>query len=148
MKSLTMDDNAVLTILSTQKTRDGTDQSEMNTTAGYIHNKRRTAIRYSEADETGEDIGFTSITVFPDNLVIIRKSGFAQATMILELGKTHSVRYDTVLGSMEMRLCATLIEADFNRKGGTLRLEYMLDIGDTYAAVNTIDMRVKLMNAD
>ena len=137
-------ENAVLTIVSTQKTEDGSDKSELNTTASYNKKDKHTLIRYTELNETGEEVGSTLITVLSDHLVTIRKTGFTEAVMILETGKAHPVRYETMLGTMEMRLCATEIEPAFSEDGGTLRLEYLLDIGETYSAVNTIDLKVVL----
>jgi hypothetical protein len=41
-----------------------------------------------------------------------------------------------------MLLCAQSISGDFTETGGTLRMQYLIDIGDSYSARNTIELRV------
>lgn len=137
-------ENAVMTIRSCQKADGETDASELNTTARYRFHDHTAEIIYTELDEMGNPNGETTITVLHDGLVTIRKTGFTEAIMVLEVGKTHPARYHTVVGAMEMRLCATEISVDLGTEGGSLKLRYLLDIGDTYSAVNLIDLQVRL----
>ncbi|MBQ8922313.1 MAG: DUF1934 domain-containing protein [Oscillospiraceae bacterium] len=137
-------DNAVLTIRSAQKADNETDASELNSTAHYQYQDGKAEISYTELDEQGEENGKTVITVLNGKLVSIRKTGFTDAVMILETGKTHKAHYHTILGAMDMRLCATDIDADFREEGGTLRMRYLLDIGESYSAVNMIYLQVSL----
>jgi len=140
-----LNENAVVTIRSFQKTDDDSDSSELNTTACYSYKGNgRGEILYTELDEQGKPCGDTTITVFSNELVSIRKTGFTEAVMILETGKTHTAAYNTMLGSMEMRLCATDIICFLHENGGSIRLKYLLDIGEEYSAVNTIDLQIKL----
>ena len=117
-------ENAVLTILSTQTAEGETDRSELNTTAVFSRKGGEVTIQYTELDDTGNAVGETVITVLSQNLVTIHKIGFAEAVMVLEKGKTHPVKYSTVFGRLQLR--------------------YLIDIGDSYSAVNTIDLRVRL----
>ena len=80
-------------------------------------------------------------------MVTIQKTGFADALMILERGKTHPVKYSTMLGTMEMLLCAMEIRAELDEEGGSLYLRYLIDIGEAYSAQNTIDLRVSLRSS-
>ena len=137
-------EDAVLTILSTQTAEGETDRSELNTTAVFSRKGGEVTIQYTELDDTGNAVGETVITVLSQNLVTIHKIGFAEAVMVLEKGKTHPVKYSTVFGNMEMLLCALDIHALFHPGGGRLQLRYLIDIGDSYSAVNTIDLRVRL----
>lgn len=137
-------ENAILTILSTQTADGETERSELNTTAYFGRNGNEVTIKYTELDENGNTAGETVITVLDQQLVTIHKIGFAEAVMILEPGKTHPVKYSTVFGDMEMLLCALEIEAQFHPGGGRLQLRYLIDIGDSYSAQNTIDLRVRL----
>ena len=138
------DENAILTILSTQTAEGETERSELNTTAHFSRRGNEVIIQYTELDETGKPVGETVITVLSQQLVTIHKIGFAEAVMILEKGKTHPVKYSTMFGNMEMLLCALDIHAMFHPGGGRLQLRYLIDIGDSYSAVNTIDLRVRL----
>lgn len=137
-------ENAVLTILSAQTADGETDRSELNTTAFYSHSDTETVVSYTELDDNGEANGETVITVLNGNLVTIYKTGFTEAMMVLERGKTHPVKYETILGTMEMQLCALDVRCDFHAGGGRLQLRYLIDIGDSYSAVNAIDLRVSL----
>ncbi len=141
------DENAVVRIMSIQNAEGETDQSELNTTASYRITPEAAEIIYTELDETGDVSGETIITVLQDGLVTIRKTGFADALMILERGKTHPVKYSTMLGTMEMLLCALEINAELDEEGGSLHLRYLIDIGEAYSAQNTIDLRVSLRSS-
>lgn len=138
------EENAILNILSTQTAEGETERSELDTTAHFSRKGNEVTIIYTELDESGEPAGETSITVLDQNLVTIHKVGFAEAVMILEPGKTHPVRYSTIFGDMEMLLCALEIHASFHPGGGRLQLRYLIDVGDSYSAMNTIDLRVRL----
>ena len=138
------DENAILNILSTQTAEGEMERSELDTTAHFSRKGNEVTIIYTELDESGEPAGETSITVLDQNLVTIHKVGFAEAVMILEPGKTHPVRYSTIFGDMEMLLCALEIHASFHPGGGRLQLRYLIDVGDSYSAMNTIDLRVRL----
>lgn len=137
-------DNAILTIRSLQTVEGETEQSDLNTTALFESDNDEIRIVYTELDETGKPVGQTAITILEQNLVTIHKTGFAEAVMILETGKTHPVRYSTMFGDIEMLLCALEIHAQFHPGGGKLELRYMIDVGDSYSAVNTIDLSVRL----
>lgn len=137
-------ENAVLTIYSSQTADGETDRSELNTTASFTYSDTQTVVSYTELDENGVESGETVITVLDDGLVTIHKTGFTEAMMVLERGKPHPVKYETVLGTMEMMLCALDVRCDFRPEGGRLQLRYLIDIGESYSAVNTIDLRVSL----
>lgn len=141
------EENAVVRITSIQNAEGETEQSELNTTASYRITPEEAEIIYTELDETGDVNGETIITVLADGLVTIRKTGFADALMILERGKTHPVKYSTMLGTMEMLLCALDIRAELDEEGGSLLLRYLIDIGESYSAQNTIDLRVSLRSS-
>ncbi|MBP0967606.1 MAG: DUF1934 domain-containing protein [Oscillospiraceae bacterium] len=138
------EENAVVRILSMQTADGETDKSELNSTASYQFTPKEAIIVYTELDESGEVSGETIITVMADGLVTIQKTGFADALMILERGKTHPVKYSTMLGTMEMLLCALDIRAELDDEGGHLHLRYLIDIGEAYSAQNTIDLQVSL----
>lgn len=138
------DENAVVRIISTQTADGETEQSELNSTASYRITPEQAEIVYTELDESGEVSGETIITVLKDGLVTIQKTGFADALMILERGKTHPVKYSTMLGTMEMLLCALDIRAELDENGGRLQLRYLIDIGEAYSAQNAIDLRISL----
>ena len=138
------EENAVLNILSTQTADGETERSELDTTAHFSRKGNEVTIIYTELDENGNPAGETAITVLNQNLITIHKIGFAEAVMILEPGKTHPVRYSTIFGDMEMLLCALEIQASFHPGGGRLQLRYLIDVGDSYSALNTIDLHVRL----
>ncbi len=141
------EENAVVRIISVQNAEGETDQSELNTTASYRITPEEAEIIYTELDESGEVSGETIITVLTGGLVTIQKTGFTDALMVLERGKTHPVKYSTMLGTMEMLLCALDISAELDETGGHLHLRYLIDIGEAYSAENTIDLRVSLRSS-
>ncbi len=135
-------ENAVLRILSTQTAEGETDRTELDTKAKYEYTAEQTVITYYEVDEMGRETCETVITILRDDLVTIRKSGFISTSMVLERGKSHPVQYISPFGTLEMLLCAQTIRSEFTETGGTLRMQYLIDIGDSYSARNTIELRV------
>lgn len=135
---------AVLTIISRQRTETEEDSSELNTTARYRFTPEQTEIVYDELNENGEREGETRITVLRGDLVSIQKTGFTEATMIIEAGKTHAVHYDTMVGSMDMMLSALSVSTSFDAEGGHMKLRYVLDIGDSFSAENTIELQITM----
>ena len=137
--------NAVLKIKSSQCADGETDSSELDTTAKFrFAPGADPQITYDETDDMGSIQGQTIITVLAPNLVTVQKTGFTEATMLLEEGCTHAVVYETMLGSMEMMLSALRVEAVLDENGGTVFLQYTLNIGADYEAVNTIEMEIRL----
>ena len=132
-------ENAVLRITSTQSADGETERTELDTKAKFEYSAEQTEITYYEVDELGRETCETVITILRDDLVTIRKTGFI---MVLERGKSHPVQYISPFGTLEMLLCAQSISGDFTETGGTLRMQYLIDIGDSYSARNTIELRV------
>ena len=135
-------ENAVLRITSTQSADGETERTELDTKAKFEYSAEQTEITYYEVDELGREICETVITILRDDLVTIRKTGFISTSMVLERGKSHPVQYISPFGTLEMLLCAQSISGDFTETGGTLRMQYLIDIGDSYSARNTIELRV------
>lgn len=134
----------MLRINSTQTAEGESEKTELDTKARYEHTGEQTEITYYEVDDMGRETCKTVITILRDDLVTIRKSGFISTAMVLERGKSHPVQYISPFGTLEMLLCAQTISSEFTEKGGTLRMQYLIDIGDSYSARNKIELRVSL----
>ncbi|MCQ2417820.1 MAG: DUF1934 domain-containing protein [Oscillospiraceae bacterium] len=136
-------ENAVLSVRSIQKTSDGSDESELNTTAYYQLTEHGPEIAYYEVDDTGKRIGRTLLSVLSDHLFTLNKSGFTSSTMIMETGKTHPVAYKTPYGTIDMQVFTSRITSAFNENGGHLTAEYSLQVGDNFHGFQTIDLTVQ-----
>lgn len=132
----------VLRILSCQRTDDDEERSELNTVARYLYKPGGTEITYTEVDENGLPEGETCMTVLGPELITIQKSGFTEATMVLEKGKTHYCSYRTIVGAMDMQLNATEVYSSLHPDGGVIRMTYILEIGDGFSAVNSIEIQI------
>ena len=142
-------ENAVLTIRSQLVyENDEPEWSDLNTKADFHYHKSEVKIIYTDVDDRGEETGQTVITVtgFHDGepLVTIHKTGFTDALMILESGKTHPVEYETPFGTLSMQLHTMQAHADFSQYGGEMYLRYAMDVGDHSENINTIVLRVTM----
>jgi len=142
-------ENAVLTIRSKLVyENEEPEWSELNTKANYRFRSDEAVVIYTDVDERGEAMGQTAITVTGfrsgNPLVSIHKTGFTDALMVLETGKTHPVEYDTVFGTISMQLHAIQVRADLSQYGGELYLRYAMDVGDHSENINTIVLRVTM----
>lgn len=89
----------------------------------------RTLIRYNESlDGETQQICEVSFDTSVPGLVTICKSGMASTVMTIEEGKRHSCVYRTPFMDFEMRVRALRVDNKITENGGTLRMDYALEI--------------------
>lgn len=107
----------------------------------------RTIIEYRESID-GETEQTTQISFDPQmpGLVTIYKSGAVATVMTLETGRRHSCIYRTPFMDFEMRIRTLRAENGITEDGGTLRLDYILEIKG--AAAHRTIMEITLREND
>ena len=83
----------------------------------------------------------TSFLVQPGNIVLTR-SGKLHSQMVFQLGIAHDSLYQMDFGALMITVCATKLQADLTENGGTVDLEYTIEIENT--AAGTIDYHLEV----
>ena len=70
------------------------------------------------------------------------RCGDYSTQMIMEREKRHSCHYNTPMGEMVMGVFARRIESDMTEDGGSLLLDYTIDINADFASINELKITV------
>ncbi len=98
-------------------------------------------ISYEESDLTGMEGVFTSFYVRNSGITLTR-TGKLNSQMIFEPGKPHASLYEMPFGALMITVSATKIRTDVGEYGGTVDLEYKIDIEQTAMGVVTYHLDI------
>ena len=99
-------------------------------------------ILYEETKLTGMEGVTTSFLIEPDRIVLTR-TGSLKSQMIFTLDKPHDSLYQMDFGALMITVCATKIHTDLSEQGGTVDLDYRIEIEQNSAGMIEyhLDMR-------
>ena len=99
-------------------------------------------ILYEETKLTGMEGVTTSFLIEPDKIVLTR-TGSLKSQMIFTLDKPHDSLYQMDFGALMITVCATKIHTDLSEQGGTVDLDYRIEIEQNSAGMIEyhLDMR-------
>ena len=98
-------------------------------------------VSYKESDLTGLD-GVTTTFCVNSEGVTLRRTGKLESEMVFRNGVTHESLYQMDFGALMITVCATKLQADLTENGGTVDLEYTIEIENT--AAGTIDYHLEV----
>lgn len=98
---------------------------------------------YEETALTGMEGVTTSFLVEPDRIVLTR-SGRLHSQMIFRLGVAHDSLYQMDFGALMITVCATKLESNLTQEGGTVDLNYNIEIENTTAGTIDYHLDVKV----
>mgnify|MGYP004715042631 FL=1 len=133
----------VICLHSTQNT--GTDEEDtidFSTDGMYTYDGENACITYLESEVTGLTGTRTSVIVMPDR-VSVQRDGFITSRMFFMEGEKTSFLYDTPAGSATLSVRARSIKKDFNESGGTLELDYVLDLEHAVVSRNKVRLDIR-----
>lgn len=132
-----MKKDAVIRIVSKQRTENGDNTGEM-TVMGTISNENgKSVIEYIENnEETGPEE--TIITVFENDTVSIVRSGQFSSEMMVEKNVRHHTFYRTPYGELTMGIYGNQVDWSADDKGGILKMRYSLDFNNGVVSENTM----------
>ena len=134
--------NAVIRIVSKQRTENGDHQGEMSVLGRITYEDNKNIIEYIENnEETGPEE--TTITVFENDTVSIVRNGQFSSEMMVEKGKRHLTFYRTPYGELTMGIYGTNVEFEKDEKGATLKLKYDLDFNNGFVSENTMKIYIE-----
>ncbi len=129
--------NAVIRILSKQRTENGDNAGEMSVLGRITYEENKNIIEYIENnEETGPEE--TTITVFQNDIVSIVRNGQFSSEMMVEKGKRHHTFYKTPYGELTMGIYGNQVEWSRDETGAVLKMRYSLDFNNGFVSENTM----------
>lgn len=141
-----MENNALITLTTVQYMK-GMDEdvTELTTKGRYAEKDGKFYIVYEESEMTGFEDTTTTIKVYPEKMLLSRKGKF-NARMEFLPGEKRLCRYPTPYGDIAIAVKPIVYENALKEDGGSVKLEYMLDMNNQIYAKNKLELNVKLLN--
>lgn len=137
-----MKKDAVIRIVSLQRTENGDNSSEMSVVGTVAYDNNKSIVEYIENnEETGPEE--TTITVSNIDTVSIVRHGQFSSEMMVEKGKRHLTFYRTPYGELTMGIYGTQVDFSKDEKGATLKLKYELDFNNGFVSENTMKIYIE-----
>ena len=134
--------DAIIRIVSLQRTENGDNSGEMTVTGTYYCEDEKVIIEYTENnEETGPEE--TTITVLNENTVSIVRNGQFSSEMTVEKSARHLTFYRTPYGELTMGIYGTNVDYSKDEKGATLKLKYELDFNNGFISENTMKIYIE-----
>lgn len=112
------------------------DNVELVTSGTYEERDDGTYLIYDETELTGMGSTTTTVKVEDDKVSIIR-FGDTSTHMVFQEGQKHISYYDMGFGAFTIGINTRRIARNFNQGGGTLEIEYCMEINNAMAGENS-----------
>lgn len=106
-------------------------------------------LRYQEVqkdEDTGNVLSQDVILALQPDRVTMTRLGDYGTTMLFIKDRRFEGAYHTPYGDLELALFATQVNVQMTPEGGSVHLEYQLDMQGSYAAVQVIDVEYVVVN--
>lgn len=134
----------ILTIKGNQKNTGSEDDSyELVTEGEYDYTPERAVISYLETAITGFENGVLTTFMVEDGTVTLSRSGGFSGDMIFCEGKKNHFVYETPYGSFTMGIDALNVNSKLDTGGGSLYLEYTIDVENAVISRNIMKINIK-----
>lgn len=138
-----MKHNVMLTIRGVQRYMDQEPEVIELITEGTLEQMENGwEIVYQESQLTGMDGVTTSFLVEHERIVLTR-TGALKSQMIFTLGVPHESLYQMEFGALLIIVCATNIQYDITWQGGTVKLDYTIEIEQASAGTVQYHLEIK-----
>ena len=97
---------------------------------------------YEESALTGMEGVTTSFLVQPGKVVLTR-TGKLHSQMVFQIGISHDSLYQMDFGALMITVCATKLQAELTEQGGTVDLDYSIEIENTAAGTISYHLEIK-----
>lgn len=141
-----MENNAFITLTTVQYTK-GTEEDvmELTTRGKYKERNGKFYIVYEESEVTGFEDTTTTIKVAPEKILLSRKGKF-NSKMEFAPGEKKLCKYQTPYGEIAVAVNPLKYENKLDKNGGSVKLEYILDMNNTMYAKNKLELNVRVLN--
>lgn len=118
------------------------DRLEFSTDGMYRYENGSAQLWYFESEVTGLAGTRTSVEIRPEGVVVDR-SGTVTSRMEFREGLKNFFPYETPYGMATMGMSTRKISAAFDEHGGSMELDYVLDLEHSAAVRNKICLKVR-----
>lgn len=137
-----MKKDAIIKIVSMQRTENGNDSGEMTVVGTVSHENGNSIIEYVEENpETGREE--TSITITDGTMVSIVRHGAFSSEMMVEKNNRHHTFYKTPFGEFTMGIYGNDVNWFRNGKSSVLKMKYTLDFNNGFASENSMNIYIE-----
>ena len=139
-----MEENAMISLKTVQYAVDGEEDTiELVTKGKFAQHDGKFYIIYQESEITGFDDTTTTIKISDGQVVLSRKGKF-NSRMEFVKNEKRLCNYPTPYGNIPVAVNPVEINSDISlENGGSLKLEYILDIANKAYARNKLELNVK-----
>ena len=135
--------DVMISINSTFSFDEGEEQRMEFTTDGYyFYEDDVGCLSYEETDVTGLTGTRTSLFVMPDQVVVDRE-GTVTSRMVFKEGLKSAFQYATPFGNATMGINTRRIAGDMGADGGSVEIDYVVDMEHVVASRNKFQITVK-----
>lgn len=134
---------ALITVTGMQNLEDNPDDSiELITDGIFTKIPEGYAVKYAESELTGLEGTTTTVEILPDRVSVSRK-GTLNMNMDFKEGCKSDFLYDTMFGSATLSFQTHKIVADFNDRGGSLSIDYVVNMEHAVVGRNKLSLSVR-----
>ncbi len=138
-----MNKEVLISVKGTQLNEYGeVDEQELITKGNLFLKKGTYFIIYNESELTGMSGTTTTLKIEPARVTLNRMGTSAQK-QIFERGVRHCGNYITPFGKMMMGVMPSKVEVNLTDLGGSINLEYELEVGEQKISDNMLAITVK-----
>ena len=144
-----MKQNVLITLKGTQSY--GGDQPEtieLITRGTMTGRNGKFAISYEETEMTGIPGVTTTFMIFNPKRVVLTRDGAIHSRMVFEKDIANDSLYDLGFGSLMVSVCAKEIQVDLSEAGGTLFIDYTVEVEQSMAGRNTYEISIETIKDD
>ena len=139
--------DVVISINSIFSFEEGEEQRMEFTTDGYyFYEDQVGCLSYEESEVTGLEGTRTSLFVMPDQVVVDRE-GTVTSRMVFKEGLKSDFQYATPFGSATMGINTRRIAQNMGSDGGSVEIDYVVDMEHVVASRNKFQITVKEIGA-
>lgn len=143
-----MKKDVILKMRSVQTVNGESSETELLTDGVFSIAKGVCTVRYSESEATGFEGSDTELSCTGDALASIKRSGSFNSHLMLETGKKHYCHYNTPFGDMVVGITTNSIKNSLGSQGGSVYLNYSVDINSSFLSDNEIFIDISLSGKD
>lgn len=103
-------------------------------------------IDYEESEITGFGRTKTSIEI-GDNYISLQRCGAVNTQMLFMKDRKTSTLYNTPYGDMTIGILTDKMDVDISDNGGTINVDYYLDINNSTKSKNNFELEIRRQNA-
>lgn len=138
-----MEKKAMITIRGTQKAQNEEPQTVEFITGGKLQRfGRKLRVSYEESDLTGME-GVTAAFEIEGDRVTLERTGKLRSRMEFVEGQKTESLYSMDFGAMLLGVTARRVESHMTDEGGSIHLEYGVELEQNFLGLNTYDIQVK-----